>query len=692
MWKRILSLLLCLVLAASFFPAAAFAEDAEEAEPTEESGEEFIFEEAAEEPEAADALAVERRVIFLCEPAELTLAVYDRGEREADPESAPIIPEEDGTYLLLPGEYLYTASCEGYVPITDEPLLVEAGEEALCVELCLPALTEEAQPGEEHEETAREDAEPEAEADALLPEGDAELQAASGSCGSNLSWTLDDSGTLTISGTGAMADYWFSSSNRAPWMSRASSIKTVVIRSGVTSIGEWAFDGCSNMTSVTIPSSVTRIGEYAFQACEGLTSVTIPESVTRIERSTFYCCEGLTSVTIPNSVTSISDEAFSTCLGLTSVTIPKSVTTIGSGAFFGCSWLKEIRFLGAPSSISTNAFANVTATVYFPSNTGWTEAKRQNYGGRLTWKEMFSGTCGPNLNWLLIDDAMTITGTGPMTDYQYGYTPWNDQLRSIKTVEIQPGATSIGSHAFCWAESLTRVTIPESVVSIGEWAFYRCENLTSAPLPEGLASIGECAFYGCANLSRLKLPSTLLSFGKSCFSLCNSLSTIELPDGVTTIPEEMFQGCNVRSIRIPASVTRVEESAFHYCTLDVVFFGGTREQWDAISIDYYNTPLEIARIICEGDAAQSAGSEVLTMSVPGRAWYTPIPAKPSSPSCRYITGKSCSPRARIIPLLTRTTPRPTLWPRATRALRQKPPRPSRSRARGTSAAALPRPL
>ena len=101
----------------------------------------------------------------------------------------------------------------------------------------------------------------------------------------------------------------------------------------VTTISDWAFNGCSGLTSVTIPDSVTSIGNYAFQDCTGLTSITIPDSVTDIGRGVFNGCSGLTSVTIGNGVTSIGDSAFSYCSGLTSVTIPDSVTSIGNFAF-----------------------------------------------------------------------------------------------------------------------------------------------------------------------------------------------------------------------------------------------------------------------------------------------------------------------------------------------------------------------
>ena len=154
----------------------------------------------------------------------------------------------------------------------------------------------------------------------------------------------------------------------------------------LTSIGDWAFEGCSGLTSVTIPSSVTRIGSSAFSGCSGLMEiivesgnpefitenglllsrdgktlmqgvngvVSIPSCVTNIGSDAFFGYSGLTRVTIPSSVTSIGDRAFHDCSDLTNVTIPDSVTSIGFGAFGGCSGLTSVTMLGkTPSAYST---------------------------------------------------------------------------------------------------------------------------------------------------------------------------------------------------------------------------------------------------------------------------------------------------------------------------------------------------
>lgn len=183
----------------------------------------------------------------------------------------------------------------------------------------------------------------------------------SGKCGTNLTWKyVEATKTLTISGTGEMYNYTYSSySNKLPtipWKSFTGSIQKVIIESGVTDIGESAFYGCSSLTSVTIPSSVISIGHYAFRSCHGLTSVTIPNSIISIGSYAFAYCSGLTSVTIPNSLTRIGSFAFSFCSGLTSVTIPNRVTKIGNDAFHGCSGLTSVTIPNSVTSIDSEAF------------------------------------------------------------------------------------------------------------------------------------------------------------------------------------------------------------------------------------------------------------------------------------------------------------------------------------------------
>ena len=140
----------------------------------------------------------------------------------------------------------------------------------------------------------------------------------------------------------------------------------IEIPDSVTSIGNIAFRDCAGLTSIVIPDGVTSIGDYAFYNCSGVTSITIPDGVTSIGDYAFYNCSGVTSITIPDGVTSIGGYAFHSCSDMTSITIPDSVTSIGDAAFFDCSALTDIRFEGTTSQWKSISFGS-----YWESYTGF---------------------------------------------------------------------------------------------------------------------------------------------------------------------------------------------------------------------------------------------------------------------------------------------------------------------------------
>ena len=377
----------------------------------------------------------------------------------------------------------------------------------------------------------------------------------------NLTWTLTADGTMTISGEGAMKNYF----NDSPACNNKN-IKKVVIEDGITSIGASAFLGYRSLTSITIPSSVTSIGDVALSDCTSLTNITIPESVTSIGDATFQDCSGLTSIEIPSNVESIGELAFSNCTVLTSITIPKSVASIGKNAFDGCTDLKEV--LLENGSTLTSESLGVDASII---KTYWNE-------GDLTWT-------------LTADGTLTISGKGAMKNYDANNSPVAQKTDSVKKVVIQEGVTSIGDYAFFDCSNLTDITIPESVTSIEECAFQNCSSLTDITIPGSVTSIGEGAFQGCSSLTSIEIPSSVTSIGDDAFygtpwltnkrQENNSLvivngilidgrtcsGEVTIPDSVTSIGYRAFQNCTgLTSITIPKSVTSIGDSAFYNCT------------------------------------------------------------------------------------------------------------------------------
>ena len=420
------------------------------------------------------------------------------------------------------------------------------------------------------------------------PTPPSETIVASGACGDNLTWKLDDKGTLTISGKGAMTEWVYSDS--APWKTYSNTINKVVIQPGVTSIGGYAFSECKNLTSITIPEGVTSIGIGAFWKCFDLTSITIPEGVTRIGGSAFEGCSSLTNITIPKSVTSIGGYAFSECKNLTSITIPEGVTSIEDGVFSGCG----LRSITIPKGVTSI--------------------------GRYAFQECSS------LTSITIPEGVTSIGIGAFSG-----------CLDLMSITIPEGVTRIGSRAFEGCSSLTNITIPEGVTSIEDWAFSGCSSLMSITIPEGVTIIGAEAFRGCSSLKSITIPEGVTSIGAGAFRGCSSLTSITIPEGVTSIEDSVFFGCGLRSITIPEgvtsigagafrgcsslknitipeSVTSIEENAFYACDglIDVTYHS-TMERWEKISIESNNNYLLNATIHCtDGDILPTAENSITT--------------------------------------------------------------------------------
>ena len=446
---------------------------------------------------------------------------------------------------------------------------------------------------------------------------------APGTCGDNLTWTLDDAGTLTISGTGEMYDfYWYDDS---PWYDRRESVKKAVITEGVTSIGDRAFYDCYNLTSINIPDSVTSIGSDVFCCCFGLTSITIPDSVTSIGDGAFSHCIGLTGIAIPDSVTSIGDSAFSYCPSLTSITIPDSVTSIGRSAFECCTGLTSITIPDSVTSIRYCAFYGCY------SLTSITIPDSVTSIGDYAFYDCY------NLTSINIPDSVTSIGiyavyrctgltsiTIPDSVTSIGIYAFSD-CTGLTSITIPDSVTSIGEGAFCGCTGLTGITIPDSVTSIGDYAFSYCDSLTSITIPDSVTSIGSYVFSYCYSLTSITIPDSVTSIGRSAFECCTGLTSITIPDSVTSIGDYAFFNCyNLADIILPTSVTGIGEDAFQDCnSLNDVYYKGTKAQAEQIegrselaSATWHYQFTGMLKIVSQPDSGCGAyNGETVTVSV-----------------------------------------------------------------------------
>ena len=362
--------------------------------------------------------------------------------------------------------------------------------------------------------------------------------------------------------------------------SNCSGLTSVTIGNSVTNIGESAFRGCSGLTSVTIPNSVTSIGSSAFISCSGLTSVTIPNSVTRIGSDAFYGCSGLTSVTIPNSVTSIGEEAFAECSGLTSIMIPNSVTVIGYKAFRNCSKLKNIvSEIQKPFAISDDVFDGIASDAVLNVPVG-TKSAYKSTKGWSKFQNIVEVGEGETIGLVFESDGIrykigngnTLSVTSGEDANYFGDLVIPSQVTYDGSIY---SVTSIEKNAFHRNNAITSVTIANSVTSIGESSFGACTKLSSVTIPNSVTEIEPAAFYGCTALKEVNLPSGLKRIENNLFWGCTSLTSVTIPEGVTSIAEEAFRECSaLPSIDIPNSVTEIGKSAFEKCSsLRVIIIG-----------------------------------------------------------------------------------------------------------------------
>ena len=408
----------------------------------------------------------------------------------------------------------------------------------------------------------------------MLPTTASAAETASGTCGENLTWTLDDTGTLTISGTGEMEDNYYS-----PWDNQKESIKRVVIESGVTRIADSAFHGCTGLMSVEIPSSVTSIGAGTFSGCAGLTNIVIPSSVTSIDAWSFSDCTGLTSMAIPSSVTSIGEGAFYRCTSLMSVTIPNSVTAIGKEAFSDCTSLMSVAIPDSVTEIWPQAFYDCTSltSVTIPNSVTVIRWDTFAYCTSLTKVHIPAGVTDIERSAFYGCTALTEL---TVAEENASYTAENGVLFSKDMTEIvlcpakksgsytiPNSVTNIGGSAFDGCTGLTDIVIPNSVTSIGDSAFDGCTGLTSIAIPHSVTSIGGWVFSGCKSLATITIPNSVTNIGDGAFSGCTGLTSVIIPDGVTDIGDFTFSDCTgLTNVVIPNSVTDIGRGAFEGCT------------------------------------------------------------------------------------------------------------------------------
>ena len=318
----------------------------------------------------------------------------------------------------------------------------------------------------------------------------------------------------------------------------------IELPNGLTNISRYAFGSCSSLTSISIPSGVTSMAEYVFSGCSSLTSIELPSGLTSIANGTFDECSSLTDIELPGGVTAIGASAFANCYNLTGIELPDGLTSIGVSAFYECRSLTDIKLPGGVTDIRYSAFADCYSLTGIELPDGLT-----SIGGCAFYE------CSSLTNIELPDGLTSIGGSAFYN------------CSSLTNIELPSGVTEIGSSAFAYCHSLIGIKLPDGLTSIAGYTFRDCNSLADVELPGGLTEIGNGAFQECSSLSGIEIPSGVTNIGELAFADCSSLKSIDLPKGITKIPFGMFGGCNdLASIKIPDGVRSIGTYAFEYCS------------------------------------------------------------------------------------------------------------------------------
>lgn len=423
--------------------------------------------------------------------------------------------------------------------------------------------------------------------------------ATSGTCGDNLTWTLDDNGTLTISGEGKLNTTNYI--NTRPWYSLNANITSIVVEDGVTEIGDYAFSSCTNLKNVTLGKDIKHIGENAFVGSRNVENLYLSslESYLNITFESVYSSypttsqkiyiDGvlLTDIVIPDGITSIPSNIFSGNLYITSLIAPDSVIEIGDHAFQGCNNLTEITLGSGIKKLGTYAFdAYFIKNLYLKDLNSYMNIEfKDSTGIPSSYADIYVD--GNLLTDVVIPEGITIIPAGIFQ--------WNKHITSIT---IPDSVTEIGDRAFEGCNSLKFVTIGKTEITYGENVFCnkleklfltnldsymnsKFSNLYSYPsylaeeiylnnlplsnveIPYGSTKIVPGLYK---NNTSIIIPNTVKEISDGAFKNCDKITEITIPEGVTRIGYEAFKDCdNLVTIVIPNTVTYIDDYAFEYC-------------------------------------------------------------------------------------------------------------------------------
>ena len=404
-------------------------------------------------------------------------------------------------------------------------------------------------------------------------------------------------------------------------------LTSITIPNSVTSIGGYAFDGCSSLTSVTIPNSVTSIGKSAFSDCSSLTKTNYTGDVASwcnikfggysanpmyYSHNFYINDQEIKDLVIPNTVDSIHNYAFYRCSSLISITIPESVTSIGDDAFYKIKLTSFICYSPSLTSFGMSLSAQpLLDTIVAPAaffdveEAGWAYAPKHVRYARVIAGELSEnafGVINRSYKTLKVLDLESATNTIIADEAFKGcynldslYLPSNltyisymaiADCKSLKSITIPATVEEIDNSAFENCRSLNSIIFEgaepaqgparhaanaTSLWRIGSWAFYNCHQLQNLTIPEGVTEVGDAAFYGCTYLEDMVLPSTIQEIGDNGFALCAKLQKIHVEATTPpTIYSKTFEGVDrAMPVYVPNESVDAYKEALYWKELNI---------------------------------------------------------------------------------------------------------------------------
>ena len=447
---------------------------------------------------------------------------------------------------------------------------------------------------------------------------------ASGKCGDSATWTLDSTGTLTISGTGATYNYDMDDdgNSAAPWCTKAriQRVNKVVVNSGITELGYSMFSNCTQLTSVSLPSGLKRIGSCLFLGCIRLSAITIPSSVTTIESNAFTHCDSIAAITLPSGLRTMGDAVCSQMAKLTTATVSGGVTYLSNYAFNDCPSLKTITLPNTVKSIGICAFRYDTALkdVYFNGSvTQWTSIQIAGEGNSalynadvhctgLSAPTVTGGNDAqgrPTLKWNAVTGAAkyeVYRARSMDGDYIKYSTVTSTSYTNISYIEngntyyYKVRALDANGTAGAWS-SIVSVTYRKpaaATVASGKcgdsakWTLDAAGTLTISgsgrmydyewPADRGGTTPPWLANKYRDSIRALRVEQGITYIGRCAFDSCSNLSDVTLPTSLRIIGQCAFNDCTaLRSIQLPEGLTTIMEDAFNAAGLVSITFPST---------------------------------------------------------------------------------------------------------------------